>query len=232
MKPYYSEAGIEIYHGNSWKLLPTLHEEKRNCDIWVLVTDPPYGVNLGKHLGANDGRRDHVLVKGGYDSYEDTPANFKYTIAPIIELCIGDMCCRGLVFCAGHMACELPSPDAIGGVFLPAACGRTRWGYNSFAHCLLYGRAPNLNLGAKAIGISSTETAPDCGHPCPKPIGWMTWAVSLASQDSDTILDPFMGSGTTLRAAKDLGRKAIGIEIEERYCEIAAKRLAQEVLAL
>jgi site-specific DNA-methyltransferase (adenine-specific) len=65
-----------------------------------------------------------------------------------------------------------------------------------------------------------------------KPLAVVSKMVRLGSQEGETILDPFMGSGTTLRAAKDLGRKAIGIEIEERYCEIAARRFAQEVLAL
>ncbi len=66
------------------------------------------------------------------------------------------------------------------------------------------------------------------GHPTEKPIELILWSIS-ESRTSGDIIDPFMGSGTTLRAAKDLGRKAIGIEIEEKYCEIAAKRLSQEV---
>jgi len=61
---------------------------------------------------------------------------------------------------------------------------------------------------------------------------WMRWLVDLVSQPGECVLDPFAGSGTTLAAAKQLGRIAVGIEIEERYCEIAAKRLAQEVLPL
>ena len=69
------------------------------------------------------------------------------------------------------------------------------------------------------------------GHPTEKPLELIAWCIG-ESRTTGTILDPFCGSGTTLRAAKDLGRKAIGIEIEEKYCEIAAKRLAQEVLAL
>lgn len=68
-------------------------------------------------------------------------------------------------------------------------------------------------------------------HPSQKPLRLMRALLEHGGGSGD-VVDPFMGSGTTLRAAKDAGRKAIGIEIEERYCEIAAKRLAQEVLPL
>jgi len=67
-------------------------------------------------------------------------------------------------------------------------------------------------------------------HPSPKPIEYMRCIVNRFTGVNQLILDPFMGSGSTLRAAKDLGRKAIGIEIEEKYCEIAAKRMTQEIL--
>ncbi len=67
-------------------------------------------------------------------------------------------------------------------------------------------------------------------HPTQKPVALMRWCLSML--EADCVLDPYMGSGPVLRAAKDLGRKAIGVEIEERYCEIAAKRMGQEVLDL
>jgi len=79
---------------------------------------------------------------------------------------------------------------------------------------------------------SISSSAPDVGHPAVMPYKMAAAHIATWSLENMTILDPFMGSGTTLRAAKDLGRRAIGIEIEERYCEIAVKRLAQEVLPL
>jgi DNA modification methylase len=194
----------------------------------ALVTDPPYGVNLGAHLASKDQRNDRVLVKHGYDGMDDTPENFRTNVVPSIKLALDLTAGRGAVFSAGHMMWDLPRPAAVGGVFLPAACGRCAWGFNSFAHCLLYGRAPALELGAKPIGIASTETAEPNGHPVPKPIGWMMWLVSLVTSPNDIVIDPFCGSGTTGVAALRLGRRFIGIEKNARYAAIARERLAAE----
>ena len=87
-------------------------------------------------------------------------------------------------------------------------------------------------LQSPRAGAGRTASRIKNPHPTVKPLSLMKYLITLAAPPGAVILDPFMGSGTTLRAAKDLGRKAIGIEIEERYCEIAANRLAQEVLTL
>ena len=96
-------------------------------------------------------------------------------------------------------------------------------GFNNWEPILLY-RVSSLTNDV----ISTPNLHEDFGHPTTKPLPLMRTLLSL--MPGEIVLDPFMGSGTTLRAAKDLGRRAIGIEIEEKYCEIAAKRLAQEVL--
>ena len=206
-----------LYLGDCIEILPHLPK------VDAVITDPPYGVNLGNHRGAND-RRPNVLQKNGYESYDDTPENFSSVVAPAIRDALA-IAKRGAVFMAGKSIWMLPQADAIGGIYLPSAMGRNSWGFASFQHCLFYGSAPDLNLGAKATAIYSTETAVKNGHPCPKPLGWMIWVTTLASRKDESILDPFMGSGTTGVACMNLGRKFIGIEIEPQYFDIACERI-------
>lgn len=88
----------------------------------------------------------------------------------------------------------------------------------------------NLAQCARVLSVSIGQTnAERVGHPTQKPLRVMTWSLSFIATPG-VVLDPFMGSGTTLRACKDLGIRAVGIEIDERYCEMAVRRLAQQSL--
>jgi site-specific DNA-methyltransferase (adenine-specific) len=208
--------GVTLYLGDCREIM------RGALAIDVLITDPPYGVNLGTHLASKDRRADRVLVKDGYASYDDTPENYRAVVVPAIDAALKiTKDGRGLVFGVPPAIWQLPAPTAMGGVYLPAACGRNTWGFSSFVHALLYGRAPNLHLGAKHTAIESTEAAEKNGHPCPKPLSWMMWAVALASTPAETVFDPFMGSGTTGAAAVQLGRRFVGVELEPTYFDLS-----------
>lgn len=207
-----------LYLGDCREILPTLPK------VDAVITDPPYGLSLGKHGGALDNRERH-LAKQGYEGYEDSPENFRAVVVPSIvaALALAD---RGMVFSAAPMAWDLPAPATIGGVHLPSSVGRTPWGFTSWSLCLMYGRAPDLNKGHKPTWMRSTEKAPaDIDHPTVKPLSWMEWAVTLGSRRGETVIDPFMGSGTTGVACMNLGRTFIGIEREPKYFDIALRRI-------
>lgn len=222
MKPYYEHAGITIYHGDCREILPTV------LPVDAVVTDPPYGVAFG---GKNT--KHTKRVSQGYSWLEDSPDYVEAVVVPIIRDLVEKV--GRVVLTPGSRNVFLyPRPTALGTIFYPSGAGLGKWGFTCSQPILYYGADPYLRTGQghRPDSFSTTEAADDCGHPCPKPMGTARWLVNKASLPGETILDPFMGSGTTLRAAKDLGRKAIGIEIEEKYCEIAAKRLQQEVLPL
>ena len=228
--PYYEDDAVTIYHGDCRDILPTLGP------VDLVLTDPPYGIGLETKTSDY---RDSPQYDGGqslkasvlYDDGPDaTRMLIKQTMPALLEAAD-----RVVVFPGPAMLWAYPERRSIGCVFTLAGAGRTAWGFQCMHPVLFYGRDPYLVDGKGGRPNSLKDDQPNrehFDHPCPKPIHWMRWAVTRASRDGETVLDPFMGSGTTLRAAKDLGRKAIGIEIEERYCEIAAKRMSQMVMAV
>lgn len=159
VKPFYEHAGITIYHGDCREVLPSMEFD-------VLVTDPPYGIGLGVDKDMRGG--EHGLAKKPYESYEDTVENFRAVVAPWVAWTIKESK-RAAVFMAGHRIHDLPRPDAIGGVYCPAAIGRNCWGFNSFLLVCFYGKDPKLNGGDTPTAIESCAVADKNGHPCPKP---------------------------------------------------------------
>ena len=221
MKPYYQDDAVTIYHGDCRDVLHLIGPD----DAEVALFDPPYGIEGGSGLGVKRARGDYSGV------FTDDRNNIKRVVLPVLDALRIDIGC--IVVTPGNKNLDLyPQADSFGAFYQPAAVGLQTFGNLDAQPILYYGKNASKRVMGTPCSYTLTETPAPNGHPCPKPLrAWRT-LLNNVSLPGQTVLDPFMGSGTTLRAAKDLGRKAIGIEIEERYCEIAAKRCAQEVLDL
>lgn len=215
--PFYSDDRCTIYLCDAREVIEWLD------GVDCVLTDPPYGIS--KSRGTINKQR----AKGEYlGAFEDTPEYIEMVAVKIIEQCLMRWPTVLTPGCANMM--RYPQPDSFGCYYQPAAAGVQTWGNMDAQPILYYGKNPTKrNLGTPC-SYTLTESPEKNGHPCPKPLqGWKKLMCNITLEGM-TVLDPFMGSGTTLLAAKETGRNAIGIEIEERYCEIAAKRLAQDFL--
>jgi len=224
MTPYYQDDLVTIYHGDCREWMP---------DADVIVTDPPYGVGLSAKRAKQRGGG--VTSRIGSYSFDDTPDYVSTVVVPVIQALRPRV--KAMAVTPGTRNMWLyPPADDVGCWYSAAGTGMGRWGFTCMQPILYYGSDPYLRTGAgsrpNSVGQSYPNDANAVAHPCAKPLPFTRWLVGRVSLPGETVMDPFMGSGTTLLAAKGLSCKSIGIEIEERYCEIAAQRCSQEVLGL
>ena len=187
----------------------------------AVITDPPYGVNF-----AGSATRWNVPTGQTYSSFEDTPENVAKICVPVIELARAHA--TRVCLTPGIRNARLyPQPDGEGVIWYPSGANRGPWGFVTHQPIYYYGKCPFLATGRGSMptGFQSVEAAEENGHPCPKPIRQMIWLVNRSSMKDETVLDPFMGSGTTGVACMNLGRKFIGVEIEPKYFDIACERI-------
>ena len=216
MTPYYEQDGVTIYHGDCREVLPSL-----DLAGALVLTDPPYGINHPTDY-ARRGRRALAACRDYAPVYaDDEPFD------PSRLLSLG---AARILWGANYYADKLPPtsgwlvwdkerPDNIDQATCELAWTDCVKGVRRFRH---------LWHGA----FRATEREP-LSHPTQKPIALMQWCLSLKwLRPYRVVVDPYLGAGATLVAARLDGRRAIGIEIEERYCEIAAERLRQQVLPL
>lgn len=215
MKPYFQGGGITIYHGDCREILPQLPKAD------LVLTDPPYGI--GEAAGKNKSRGKLAVAKDfGNLSWDNAPPS-EWLFGLIREKSNWQIIFGGNYF-------NLP----------PSSCWLV-WdkdnGASDFADCEL--AWTNLRKAVRRLkwrwagmlqeDMKNKEVRV---HPTQKPLPVIKWAMRHAPSDCKTVLDPFMGSGTTLLAARALGLSCTGIEREERYCEAAVKRLSQSTLNL
>lgn len=248
MDPYYADESVTLYHGDVVDVLPHL------TNVAATVTSPPYntlGKKLSKPSGLHKNNRWLEKVNAlGYadDMDEGAYADWQASVAAGVYAVTKP----GGSFFYNHK-CRWRN----GVLFHPIDIVRSFEGW-TLRQELIWDRACSITFNARMFATSderifwlvkpgaahvwnqqasgylsvwkvNPETAQP-NHPCPFPEPIVTRAIAGTTLPGDLVLDPFAGSGTTLRVAKDMGRRAVGVEIEERYCEVIAKRLAQDVL--
>lgn len=202
MTPYYDDGQCVIYHEDCNDVLPTLPATT------FILTDPPYGINYKSSRGEtvegdNTPFDPYSLLNYGFAGHIIFGANHFHPYPPLE---------------AGHGLIIWDKRDQVSRN-LPGSDAEVAW-TDATTQVRIF----------RHIWIPHTLRDEPRYHPTQKPTRLCRMLLSEFTTPTTTICDPYMGSGTTLRAAKDLGRKAIGIETQERYCEIAAQRLAQGVL--
>jgi site-specific DNA-methyltransferase (adenine-specific) len=209
-KPYYQDDAVTLYHGDCRELIPQLGR------FDLVITDPPYGMNFQ----SNHRLKKHDKIHGD-----------KTLPLDLIYLAMHAADNAAYFFCRWDNIHQMPKPKSV------LAWVKNNWSMGDLDHehgrqweaCCFYAMDGHKFIRRIPDVIHSDRTG-NAMHPTEKPEGLMS--TLIAANEGETILDPFAGSGTTGRAAKDLGRKCVLIEREEKYCEIAARRMAQEVLAL
>lgn len=213
MTPYYQDASVQLFHGDCREILPELSGD------FAVITDPPYGIHHSSNYTAPSTTAQWMNreIEGDQDTF-------------LRDLILGQ-CAEWA--CFGSI--KASKPVGTRGVLIWDKGPASGMGDLSFPWKLSWemifvagkGWAGARHEGVlKGFGIV-TRASMGRVHPNEKPVDLLRHLI--AKHSAPLIVDPFMGSGSTLRAAKDLGREAIGIEIEERYCEIAANRCRQEV---
>ena len=208
MRPYYDDGIVTIYHCDSLEILPTL--PKAAC-----ISDPPYGINYFRKSDSGKGkhsRRNVAPIHGDDRPFDPTPfLDFENVI----------------LWGADHYAARLPHGRFLAWDKLNGLESFDSFSDVEFAWHNKTGAARIFRYLWKGICQQGDKKGGRV-HPTQKPVPLMAWCIKQAGMP-ESIVDPFMGSGSTLVAAKQMSIRAVGIEVEEKYCEAAARRLHQSV---
>ena len=227
-KPYYDEDGITIYCGDCREILPHLPK------VDLVLTDPPYSSGgfqeSGKSSGSIGTRSTETIQLDNLST-----RGYERLMREVLRWCNQ----ADEIFLFTDWKMWISAFDSLEGagwrVRNMLVWDKLQMGmglpWRNQHELIAYGkRTPAQMLDGSQGNVLQCPRSGNQNHPTEKPCDLLKRLIG--NTDADTILDPFMGSGTTLVAAKQLGRRAIGIELEERYCEIAVQRLAQKVLQL